>query len=142
MSSPVEATLILCDAAQADPSGKMHMLGAGWSMTGSPTAPSAVAVMLKVPWDRTNEQITLHLHLCDADGRPVTVAAPEGQEQVEVAHRGNLEVGRPPGVPAGSAIDAAFAVNVPPLPLPPGRYQWRLDVGNDFRSAEFTVRAD
>lgn len=29
MASPVEAMLILCDAAVSDPTGKVHMLGAG-----------------------------------------------------------------------------------------------------------------
>ena len=55
MASKVEAKLILCDAAQADPNtGKVHMLGAGWSLTRSPTT-HAVVVLMKVPWDRTNE---------------------------------------------------------------------------------------
>ena len=49
MASPLEVHLILCDAAQAE-SGKVHMLGAGWSITGSPSAPHAVAVLIKVPW--------------------------------------------------------------------------------------------
>lgn len=42
--------LILCDAAQAAAAtGKIHMLGAGWMLTGSPTAPHTVALMIQVP---------------------------------------------------------------------------------------------
>ena len=41
---------------------------------------------------------------------------------------GEIEAGRPPGVSPGSQLDAAFSFSVPSLPLPPGRYQWRLDV--------------
>jgi hypothetical protein len=52
MASPVLAKLILCDYAVADPAGKVHMLGAGWSLTSSPTPPHAVVVLMKIPWDR------------------------------------------------------------------------------------------
>lgn len=68
MASPIEATVLLCDAAQADPSGKLHMLGAGWSITSSPTAPSAVAVLLQIPWDRANQKLRIQLQLENADG--------------------------------------------------------------------------
>ena len=50
MASPFHATLILCDAAIVDAGGKVSMLGAGWDMTGSPTALQAVSVLIKVPW--------------------------------------------------------------------------------------------
>jgi len=37
MASSLDITLILCDAAQADPNGNVHMLGVGWSITPTPT---------------------------------------------------------------------------------------------------------
>lgn len=138
MASPVEAQIILCDAAVADPSGKIHMLGAGWSVTSSPTAPSAVAVLLKIPWDRANVQIPLELVLLDSDGRPAEVPSDAGPAQVR--HAGQVEVGRPAGLAHGSMIDAAFALSIPPLPILAGRYQWRLDVGGTVESAFFEVR--
>jgi hypothetical protein len=58
MATPVEVKLILCDSAVADPSGKVHMLGAGWPVTGVPAAPHAIALLAKVPWDRTNQTRT------------------------------------------------------------------------------------
>jgi hypothetical protein len=133
----IEAQMLLCDAAVADPGGKLHMLGAGWSMTGSPTSPQAVAVMLKIPWDRANERLALVLRLVDSDGRSVAVATPEGAQEVTMG--GDIEAGRPPGVAPGSQLDAALAFNVPSLPLPPGRYQWRLDVADDTFTASFQV---
>ena len=32
------------------------------------------------------------------------------------------------GVPEGSDVDFAFVVNVPPFPIGPGRYSWRLSI--------------
>lgn len=139
MASPVTAQLILCDAAQADPNGKIHMLGAGWSLTTSPTAPAAVAALIKVPWDRANQKIDLHLRLLSADGEPVSIEAPLGRQ--ELSTRGQIEVGRPAGLEPGSEIDAAFVLTVPSLPLVPGRYQWQLDIGQDVYTTSFQVRA-
>ena len=139
MASPLSIKLILCDAAVADASsGKVHMLGAGWSMTGTPTAPQAVAMLLKIPWDRTNQKITLTLRLLDADGQPVTMPGPEG-DPVRIGQDFEFEVGRPPGVAPGSMLDAAFALSVPSMPLQPGRYEWRLDISDQTASESFTV---
>lgn len=134
MGSSLEATLLLCDAAVADPTGKLHMLGAGWSVTGTPTAPSAVAVFLKVPWDRTNERIPLSLFLYDADGRQIAMDdRPIGLQQ-------EFEVGRPAGVDPGTPVDHAFQLSVGPMALDAGRYQWRLTVGGEEFVASFQVR--
>ncbi len=140
MASPVEVKLILCDAAVADPSGKVHMLGAGWSVTGVPAAPHAIALLAKVPWDRTNQKLRLDLELVDADGRPVTLNDPNGSP-VPVAQQAELEVGRPAGVAPGSMLNAAFALSVPSMPLPPARFTWRLDLAGVLDSESFTVRS-
>lgn len=138
MASPLEVQVILCDAAQADPGGgKIHMLGAGWSITGSPTAPHAVAVLVKVPWDRANQPIRAVLTLVDSDGHQVV---PEGADQ-PIRAEFVLEVGRPAGMEPGSMIDASIALNSGPLPLRPGRYQWRLDIGDQMFAASFAARA-
>ena len=135
MASPIKATIILCDAAQADPSGKLHMLGAGWSVTGTPTGAAAVAVLLKIPWDLANTKLPFSLQLEDADGRPVIL----GGGPVDM--KSEFEVGRPPGLDPGSPIDASFQLSVQPMPLAPGRYQWRLQVGVDEFAESFQVRA-
>lgn len=140
MASPLDVQLILCDAAQADPlTGKVHMLGAGWSVTSSPTQ-HAVVLLVKVPWDRANQRLDLVLELRDGDSRAVRLEGDQGLTPVR-AH-GRLEVGRPAGLAPGSMLDASFALNVPPLPLPAGRYQWYLTIAEETRSASFTVRED
>lgn len=140
MASPVEVKLILCDSAVADPSGKVHMLGAGWSITGVPAAPHAIALLAKVPWDRTNQKLILSLELVDADGRPVVLNDPNGNP-VPVGQRAELEVGRPAGIARGSMLNAAFALSVPSMPLAPGRYTWRLDFAGVLDSESFTVQS-
>src|ERR1700709_2268617 len=134
LASPVHATLILCDAAASDPSGKLHMLGAGWSVTGTPTAPAAVAILMKIPWDRAHENVSLTLRLEDADGQPVVLAG----EVIQMISE--IEVGRPPGLDPGSPIDASFQLGLQSMPLTPGRYLWRLTVSNDEFTEGFQVR--
>jgi hypothetical protein len=138
MASPLEIKFILCDAAVADPSGKLHMLGAGWSVTGSPTAPQAVALLIKIPWDRANQRIKLALRLLDPDGRPVVLPGPDNS-LVPIEHEGQIEAGRPAGLAPGSMLDAALAISIPTMPLKPGRYEWRLELGDQTATESFTV---
>jgi hypothetical protein len=138
MSSPIECQLILADAAQAV-GGKVSMLGAGWSVTTSPTAPQAVVGLIKVPWDRANERLPMELELVDADGHSVVLRSPDGSTDQPVEFSAGIEVGRPAGLAAGTPIDSSFTVNVPPLPLPPGRYTWRLNIAGDMMSTSFSV---
>jgi len=67
--------------------------------------------------------------LVDADGHPVQVGVDDG----DVRAGGTFEVGRPPGLPAGTDIDFAFAVTVPSLPLAAGRYAWQLWIDGETR---------
>lgn len=138
MASPVEFKLILCQAAQSDAAtGTLHMLGAGWSVTSSPTAPQAVALLIKVPWDRANEKLPLKLELLTEDGQQVTVQGPAGPQGI--AAEAELEVGRPPGIAHGAMLDASFSLNISPMPLPPGRYQWRADIAGTIATESFQV---
>jgi hypothetical protein len=132
----MEIQLILADAAQAV-NGKVSMLGAGWSVTGTPTAPSAVVALIKVPWDRANERLEMHLQLVDEDGNSVVVPGPTGTAPVEF--RGDLEAGRPAGLKPGTPIDASFAINIPPLSLAPRRYMWSLELGGESVRTSFQV---
>lgn len=138
MASPLRIQLILCDAAVSDPTGKIHMLGAGWGTCPTPTPPHAVAALIKVPWDRTNQQLSLKFRLVDADGHPVTIETPEGASEVQAA--GQLEVGRPPGVTPGTELGLSFCVNVPSLPLARGRYEWQAEADGVPAVESFEVR--
>ena len=121
--------MMLCDAAQvAD--GKLYILGGGWSITGPDPAPSAIAIKVEVGWHEADRSHHWELFLVDADGREVSVETPEGPQMIEI--RGDFEVAQPEAVPAGSPIDLPLAINLGPIPLPPGgRYTWRLSIDGE-----------
>ena len=134
--------MMLCDHAQvAD--GKLYISGGGWSVTGPVPSPSAIAIKIDVPWDRTNDQIHLLLRLLGQDGEPVMQDGPIGPQPIQL--EADFEVGRPPGLPKGTPIDIPLAMNMGPLPLSPGqRYTWELQIDNqteDDWHLAFTTRA-
>jgi hypothetical protein len=138
----VNVIMLLADAAQvAD--GKLYILGGGWSITGPDPTPSAVAIKIQVDWHETNVEHHWELFLEDADGQPVMVATPDGDQPVEI--RGELSVGLPEGVIEGTPVDVPVAINLGPLPLPAGtRFIWRLLIdGQDLNggSISFSTRA-
>jgi hypothetical protein len=138
----VEATILLCDAAEAI-NGKLYVLGGGWSLTGPAPALSALAIKLDVPWTEANRKILVLIELVDADSQPFVVQDPLGEPQpIKIGIE--VEVGRPPGLLPGTPLDATLAFNVPPLPLSPGkRYTWRLSIDGETKEhwrAAFTVR--
>lgn len=119
----MRVTMLLADAAQ-EVNGKLYVLGGGWSVTGPDLPPMSLAIKLDVPWSAANLPHQFEIVLVDTDGRPVSTGG--GGPDVRVD--GSFEVGRPVGLLAGSDIDFAFAVNVPPFPLQPGRYAWQLSI--------------
>jgi hypothetical protein len=137
----MEAHILLADAAQRSPEGKVHALGLGWTVTSTPLPPSAVVVFIKVPWDQANEPHHAVLGLIDEDGRPVLPHGPEGGElEIQTV----FETGRPAGVPRGMPLDVALTFAIAPgMPLPPGGYVWRLEIdgeGQETWRAPFQVR--
>jgi len=133
--------MLLCDAAQVA-EGKLYILGGGWSITGPEPMPSAIAIKIDVGWHETEKMHHWELFLIDTDGEPVMFDTPEGRQPVEI--RGDFQVGRPEGIPAGSSVDFALAVNIGPLPLPTAtRFIWRLSidgVSEEDWSLAFTTR--
>ncbi len=121
----MRVTMLLADAAQ-EVNGKLYVLGGGWSVTGPDLPPMAIAIKLDVPWSDANSQHTFVLDLVDQDGRPVPAGDSGG-----VRAEGTFEVGRPVGLPAGSDIDFAFVVSIPPFPISPGRFTWKLSIDGD-----------
>lgn len=120
----MKVTLLLCDHAQVS-DGKLYVLGAGWSVTGPGPINMAVGIIVDVPWDRTNHEIVMTLELRESDGQLVTQPGPAGPVPVSVD--AGFEVGRPPGVAAGSHIPVAFAVPIQNMQLTPGRrFYWQL----------------
>lgn len=132
---------MLCDFAQvAD--GKIFVCGGGWSDTGTPTNPMAIAVLVQVPWGEANRRLRFALRLLDEDGSVLLQPGPAGQ-QISIESAGELEVGRPPGLLEGSMLNAPLAIKTGPLLLKPGRYVWEFSL--DGRTEEnwnvaFTAR--
>ncbi|MFI5361272.1 MAG: DUF6941 family protein [Elusimicrobiota bacterium] len=137
----MKVTMMLADSAQAV-GGKLYILGGGWSLTGPLPSPSAIAVLVSVPWNETNRRHRVKVELVDADYRPVLVPTPEGDKPLAIS--GDFEVGRPPGIIPGSSIEVPFAFNIGPIPLQPDRrYVWKLtidDKGSDDWQVVFSTR--
>jgi hypothetical protein len=139
----MRATMLLADYAVVS-DGKLTIVGGGWSQTGPEPAPFGIALLIQVPWDQANTLHSFRVELLDADGGPVVLDSPEEEEQ-EVAFGGEFEVGRPPGLKPGTPLDFPLAMNSTPLPLEPGRYEWRLTIDGESRqdwSLAFTVRGE
>jgi hypothetical protein len=137
----MKVTMMLADSAQAV-GGKLYILGGGWSLTGPVPCPSAIAVLVSVPWNETNRKHRLKMDLLDEDYRPVLLPTPDGEVPLTIVNE--FEVGRPAGIVAGSSIDVPFAFNIGPIPLAPGRrFVWKLvidDKGHDDWQVIFSTR--
>ncbi len=72
-----DVVLLLANSAEVSPQGMVSGLGIGWSVTSSPTAPAALILMIKVPWDQTNVKHAALLRLVDADGHDVRLGESE-----------------------------------------------------------------
>lgn len=136
--------ILLADAAQTDGQhGKAHILGAGWSVSLAAPSPMAVVVFLEVGWEESNREFRWQLELLNQDGRRVELPGPAGPQQFVV--EGTLEAGRPPGIPEGTPIALPpLSINVGPLPLEAGRYEWRVSIAEprgEMRSEETWHRA-
>ena len=130
----MKASLILADAAQADPRGKLHALGLGWSVTSTPTPPMGLVVLVDCPWDQTNVKHQMTIDLVDADGHPVTLQTDAFGNPLPAVHiEADFEVGRPPGIPAGTPQRQVLDINIGPgFPLTPGqKYEFRLSIDGE-----------
>ncbi|MBI4493225.1 MAG: hypothetical protein HY690_10590 [Chloroflexi bacterium] len=97
--------LILADAAQIV-GGKLYLLGGGWTVltaqAGFPVQQHCgIAAAFTVPWTETNQRHDVEIEISDEDGR-----------QTLWKQAGQVEVGRPPGIPLGSDQRAQIAVDL------------------------------
>jgi hypothetical protein len=125
-----KVSLMLADHAQAV-GGKLYISGGGWSITGPDASPSAIAMDMKIPWDLRTEEHNLRLELVDSDGQSVLVPTPQGVQPLVID--GQLKIEGPfDGIKPGTPLDAPFALNLGPIPIPPGgRYEWRLSINGE-----------
>jgi hypothetical protein len=138
----MKATMLLADYAVVS-DGKLTIVGGGWSQTGPEPAGFGIGLLIQVPWDQANTRHSFTVELLDADGGPVVIRNDDDEQPV--AFGGEFEVGRPPGLKPGTPLDFPVAMNSTPLPLAPGRYEWRLTIDSEGRqdwSLPFTVRGE
>ncbi|MDP9355002.1 MAG: hypothetical protein M3R02_06905 [Chloroflexota bacterium] len=119
---------LLADAVQ-ESQGKLYILGGGWNTVVVPTLPAvhpsfAIAVRLLVPWNDTNQPFKFEITIQDPDAEPL----------LEEPLSGELTVGRPPHLSAGSDQAIPLAVTVKDLKLPkPGTYACVLTVEGEVK---------
>jgi hypothetical protein len=100
--------IILADAAEAV-NNKLYLIGGGWETLTIDSQlpvlyPCAIAVAFSVPWNETNEQQNIEIAIDDED------------EAQLLKVEGQVEVGRPPGIPLGKAQRVQMAIRLA-LPL-------------------------
>ena len=96
--------LILADSAQVI-ANKLYLMGGGWDVltvaTGFPVQQRcAVSASFRVPWNETNEKKNVEIEVVSDDG--ATLATVKGQ----------VEVGRPAGIPPGLEQRAQIAAEM------------------------------
>lgn len=124
--------VILADAAEVV-NNKLYLIGGGWETltinSGLPVLhPCAVAVAFSVPWNETNQQHNVEIEIDDQDGKQL------------LAIDGQIEVGRPPGIPLGDAQRVQMAIKLA-LPLEQsGRFVIIVRVeGQEMKRTTFSV---
>lgn len=131
--SGLTVDMLLCDSAQVA-GGKLYILGGGVAAIGPKPQPLALALQITIPWDRANVQHHWRIELFDEDGHVVTI----GEKPVVV--QGKFEAGRPAGLRPGSPLGVSLAINLTPLPLPPGSsYAFGLSI-DDETQPDWRVR--
>ena len=106
--------LILADAAQIV-GGKLYLLGGGWDvLTVNAPFPAqqrcTIAAAFTVPWHETNQPLQVEIVVMDGDGASLGTIS------------GQVELGRPPGLPQGSDQRAQLAAEMGLTFPAPGTY--------------------
>ncbi len=125
--------MILCDFAEAL-NGKLYIMGGGWTrLTLAPRAPSeqpkatmALAVILQVPWVRTNERLRVRLRLVTEDGQPCLDA-----DDLPVQVDAEVEIGRPLGIRQGIPQSVTFSIKASDVIVNAAGYSWILEVNEE-----------
>lgn len=117
--------------------GLLYMNGGGWTehwrghqADGGrvPSSHLGIAVSISVPWTETNRDHRVFVRVESEDG---------GEPLAQVD--GQLQVGRPAGIPPGSDQRSILALNAS-LEFPaPGGYRIVAQVGSSERSVQFRV---
>lgn len=144
----MQAFLVLCDAAQVDPStGKISMLGGDWSVIGPESPSMALVVFLRVTWEEIQPARPFTLRLLDSEGQPVVAPGKGGEGPVQFYGAFSINESSPT-VDDKTArlvdVHSSFPVSAPGIAssLTPGaRYTWLFTLdGQELASVDFAVR--
>ncbi|MEO8540171.1 MAG: hypothetical protein ABI577_10565 [bacterium] len=111
--------------------GKLYLMGGGWDTMNVAEAPASVRVTLaagvRVDWDETNVPVPLIVRVDDDDAQEV------------FRLEGQMNVGRPPHLPAGSSqlsqMTFALALKLPKF----GGYRVSLSAGLNERQVRRAI---
>jgi hypothetical protein len=116
--------------------GLLYLSGAGWTDLRRPMPPQGgpvpvnhigIGIAILVGWNETNQRYRLNVRLENADGRDL------------IAVQADVEVGRPPGLPAGSDLRTVMGINAEiQFPLA-GIYRVVAAIAESRRSVSFRV---
>jgi len=137
----IRAHIVLADFAEADASGKVHLLGGGWTVTRAGAGAHAVVVFLKVPADHFGTPIQVTLRLLSKSGDVVEQPGLGGLQRLEIT--GQIEMQEPLDWDQAVDLDAVFPVNFGALALQAGSYRWTVEIdGKEAAANDFIARAD
>lgn len=132
--------LLLSDAAQVSPDGKLHMLGGGlaWltrsvshsAEVSPPPTSFAIVVSFRIGWNDTNQEFPIRVTISNLDHTDTLV---------EVS--ANVTAGRPPQLSAGDSVHVPLAMPVLAQFPKPGQYVARASLRySDGRERAAAVR--
>lgn len=128
--------LILADSAEVL-NNKLYLLGGGWDVLRvrgefPHERRCAIAVSVCVPWADTNQPHEVEVTVLDQDGNPIGAR-----------FTAQFEVGRPPGLPAGSDQRFQFALTTNLKLTAAGTYVVEARIaGSDAKKIHFHVVGD
>ncbi len=120
--------VLLADAAQRDPAGKVGALGLGWTNTTTPLPGFAVIAILDIDWAELATSYDLTLEILTETGGLAQLAEPSGESRaLRIELSAGIEV--KPATPEGTPLrlPAVFTF-LPGIPLPPGKYHVQVSV--------------
>lgn len=118
---------ILADGVHAS-AGKIYVLGGGWDTIFVREFPArhhtlGLGLRIRVPWNRTDEELALTIDLVDEDGKSLF------GERTPVQR---FRVGRPPGLPDGSDVGFVRTMTFNGLVFPkPGGYAFLVRIDDE-----------
>jgi hypothetical protein len=121
--------LILADRAESV-NGKLYLMGGAWDQIGvidfAKPVTFSIALGILIPWNATNQDHKLQVHLVDEDGTRLFTMD------------GGMRAGRPPQLPQGGAQHNVLAITVAAVLSKPGEFTVEASINQEpSRSTAF-----